>query len=71
MVGRVTGYQLWIGDHFNNPLAPSTFTHEASATIRGFSTGLFDPVGIALDSNGNIYVANDEGSSAAPIRLPA
>ena len=53
---------MWIGDHFNNPLAPSTFTHEASATIRGFSTGLFDPVGIALDGSGNIYVANDEGS---------
>ncbi|MGO9060953.1 MAG: hypothetical protein ACLQU2_26755 [Candidatus Binataceae bacterium] len=23
-VGRVTGYQLWIGDNFDNPLAPGT-----------------------------------------------
>jgi hypothetical protein len=22
LVGRVTGYQLWVGDHFENPLAP-------------------------------------------------
>jgi hypothetical protein len=28
-VGRITGYQLWIGDHFNNPLAPATATHQA------------------------------------------
>ena len=27
IVGRASGYQLWTGDHFNNPLAPSTFTH--------------------------------------------
>jgi hypothetical protein len=24
IVGRVTGYQLWIGDHFDDPLAPSS-----------------------------------------------
>lgn len=24
MVGRVTGYQLWVGDHFDNPLVPGT-----------------------------------------------
>jgi hypothetical protein len=24
LVGRVTGYQLWIGDDFDNPLAPGT-----------------------------------------------
>jgi hypothetical protein len=23
-VGRITGYQLWIGDHFDNPLAPGS-----------------------------------------------
>lgn len=23
IVGRVTGYQMWIGDHFSNPLAPN------------------------------------------------
>lgn len=29
IVGRIIGYQLWIGDHFNNPLAPSTLTHQS------------------------------------------
>lgn len=24
MVGRVTGYQLWVGDNFDNPLVPGT-----------------------------------------------
>ncbi len=28
VVGRITGYQLWVGDDFNNPLAPSTNTHQ-------------------------------------------
>jgi hypothetical protein len=27
VVGRITGYQLWIGDHFDNPLAPSGGHH--------------------------------------------
>src|SRR5271169_920085 len=27
LVGRFTGYQMWIGDHFNNPLAPATGIH--------------------------------------------
>jgi hypothetical protein len=36
VVGRITGYQLWVGDHFNNPLAPATFTIEGD-----FSSWLF------------------------------
>jgi hypothetical protein len=28
VVGRITGYQLWVGGDFNNPLAPSTNAHE-------------------------------------------
>ena len=37
-----------------------------SATIAGANTGLVVPLGIALDSNKNIYVAND-GSSAGQL----
>lgn len=32
-----------------------------TATIFGAATGLFNPLGIALDSEGNIYVSNGEG----------
>ncbi len=34
-----------------------------SATIAGSNTGLSDPRGIALDANGNIYVANYDAST--------
>ena len=40
IVGRVTGYQLWIGDHFNNPLAPATATHEARLNFGRLEGGL-------------------------------
>ena len=40
VVGRVTGYQLWIGDHFNNPLAPSTFTHQARLNFARLQGGV-------------------------------
>jgi len=35
------------------------------ATITGANTGLANPTGIALDSNGNIYVANSGGAIGA------
>src|SRR5208283_3382128 len=40
VVGRVTGYQLWIGDHFNNPLAPATFTHQARLNFARLQGGV-------------------------------
>ena len=40
VVGRVTGYQLWIGDHFNNPLAPSTLTHQARLNFARLQAGV-------------------------------
>jgi len=39
VVGRVTGYQLWIGDHFNNPLAPATFTHQTRLNFARLQIG--------------------------------
>jgi hypothetical protein len=38
-VGRITGYQLWIGDHFNNPLAPATFKHEPRLNFARLQAG--------------------------------
>ena len=38
-VGRVTGYQMWVGDHFNNPLAPATFTHQARLNFARLQAG--------------------------------
>ena len=40
VVGRITGYQLWVGDHFNNPLAPSTFTHQARLNFARLQGGV-------------------------------
>src|SRR5271167_800778 len=39
VVGRVTGYQLWIGDHFNNPLAPATFLHQVRLNFARLQIG--------------------------------
>ncbi len=43
------------------PLGSSTgpLNEAPIATISGSSTGLFDPIGIAVDSSGNIYVADN------------
>lgn len=38
-VGRITGYQLWIGDHFNNPLAPATFRHRGQLNFARLQAG--------------------------------
>lgn len=43
----------------SNNISPTT-------TIAGGSTGLAAPLGIALDSNGNLYVADAGGSGIAP-----
>ena len=40
LVGRVTGYQMWIGDHFNNPLAPATATHQSRLNFGRLQGGL-------------------------------
>ena len=40
LVGRVTGYQMWIGDHFNNPLAPATATHQSRLNFGRLQAGL-------------------------------
>ena len=40
VVGRITGYQLWIGDHFNNPLAPATFKHQARLNFARLQGGV-------------------------------
>ena len=40
VVGRITGYQLWIGDHFNNPLAPATFTHQTRLNFARLQGGV-------------------------------
>jgi hypothetical protein len=39
VVGRITGYQLWIGDHFNNPLAPATFTYKPRLNFARLQAG--------------------------------
>jgi hypothetical protein len=41
------------------------------AIITGSKTGLSDPVGIALDSSGDIYVANNTGCSGSSITVYA
>jgi len=38
-VGRITGYQLWIADHFNNPLAPSTNKHRGQLNFARLQAG--------------------------------
>src|ERR1039458_4439575 len=43
--------------------SPCTITTAPIATISGFDTGLSSPEGIALDSSGNIYVADESASS--------
>jgi len=49
------------------PLGSSTgpLNEAPIATINGSSTGLFDPIGIAVDSSANIYVA-DNGEAFTP-----
>ncbi len=41
-----------------------------TATISGAHTGLCDPIGIALDFSGNIYVADDGNPNAFPYIFP-
>jgi hypothetical protein len=38
IVGRVTGYQLWVGDHFSNPLAPDE-AHSARLNFARLEAG--------------------------------
>ena len=39
---------------------PATYTVAPAATIAGSTTDLANPIGVALDSNRNIYVAEDD-----------
>lgn len=47
--------------------ATSSVTLTANTLISGGNSGLDDPVGLAIDSNGNIYVSNTSWSSGANI----
>jgi len=49
--------------------SPCAISVAPIATISGSSTGLADPYGIAVDSSGNIYVA-DEGSNSVTLYEP-
>jgi hypothetical protein len=54
-----SGSQVGGVDSITIYLAGSNGNASPSSTISGVSTGLAVPYGIALDSSGNIYVAND------------
>jgi len=73
---QTTNYALWIAlDSQDNMYvsesknmievyaAGSSGTTPPIATISGSNTGLNNPQGIAVDSQGNIYVANNSGAS--------
>ncbi len=63
LVGRATGYQLWVGDDFNNPLAPNTFQHKQRLNFGRFQGG-FE---FALYPGTTLYVLGgaDSGDSDA------
>ena len=65
IVGRVTGYQMWIGDHFNNPLAPATATHQSRLNFGRLQGGLE----FALYPGTTLYLlgGGDVGNSHAAV----
>ena len=65
LVGRVTGYQMWIGDHFNNPLAPATATHQSRLNFGRLQGGLE----LALYPGTTLYLlgGGDVGDSHAAV----
>ncbi|MGA9725823.1 MAG: NHL repeat-containing protein [Candidatus Binatus sp.] len=56
----VSGYINGVGYSINTYPAGSNGNVSPAATIAGADTGLYAPVGIALDSGGNLYVLNGQ-----------
>jgi hypothetical protein len=65
LVGRFTGYQMWIGDHFNNPLAPATGIHRPRLNFGRLQGGLE----LALYPGTTLYLlgGGDVGDSHAAV----
>jgi hypothetical protein len=63
LVGRATGYQLWIGDHYNNPLAPNTFKHEGQLNFGRFQGGF--EFALYPGTTLTVLGGSDSGGSAA------
>jgi hypothetical protein len=63
IVGRVTGYQLFVGDQYNNPLSPGTFTHHGQQNFGRLQGG----VELALYPGTTLYLlgGGDVGDSGA------
>lgn len=75
---------IYVANQHGGPIGPGniyapggvTIYHSGSngnvaptATIVGAATGLVDPLGIALDSSGNIYVSNSAGAFYGTVTL--
>jgi mucin-19 len=66
-----SGPALYVANSGNNSISVTAITsgggNEAPrATIAGSNTGLADPTGVAVDSHGKIYVANEDANASGP-----